>query len=162
MPGIRLTTADVLRSIVHLLDGAARLDDETRPAVLVRIDRLPESPADDVQFSLRPLPDGVHPIVVLDGFVAPPEWAGIGVVARGRVTQEDDVGVTRSDAGRATVVAVVARDGTRVSGLRMRDGPLLVDVAEPGDPVVGELSLALCRALGVPCAVAGEPEGAHE
>jgi hypothetical protein len=159
MPETRLTTADTLQSIVHLLDQSARLDDNNRSAILVRVDRLPEGPDDEVQFSLKPLPPGMHPLEVLDGFIAPLDWAAVGVVARGKVRQLDDVGGPGTAPQQGTVVAIVARDGTRVGGIRVGDGPLLLDVAGPNDPVYGEIALALCRAVGVP-AVAGKPEGA--
>jgi hypothetical protein len=159
MPETRLTTADTLQSIVHLLDQSARLNEHDRSAVLVRIDRLPDGPDDDVQFALKPLPPGMHPLMVLDGFIAPPDWAAIGVVARGKVRRLDDVGGPGGVPERGTVIAIVARDGIRVDGIRVGTGPLLINVAGPNDPVHGEIALALCRAVGVP-AVAGKPEGA--
>lgn len=160
MPGCRLSTADVVRDIVNLLDRAA---DQTpisaSQAVIVRLDRLPQTAADDVQFALKRLPPGVHPMAYLDGFVAPPTWAGIGIIAHGRARSVDD---PAAGMGRARVVSVLTRDGMLGSLLHLDGGQPQVTVEPVGTGVVGELPLALCRALGVPftrTARAGVPEG---
>lgn len=161
MPGTRLTTADAVRSIINLLDRAAEEGASSSAAVLVRVDRLPTTPEEELAFSLRRLPEGLHPMAVLDGFVAPPAWAGMGVIAAGRVHKMDEPGVDR---GRGRVILVLARDGTLGSALRVIGGPVRVDVRPVStvNGVFGDLPLALCRALGVPCTVPGgpgEPEG---
>jgi hypothetical protein len=126
----------------------------------VRIDRLAQGPGDEVQFALRRLAPGVHPLSVLSGYVAEPGCAGLGVMAEGQAyaldgPEPDGAGWAE---GRVRVVELVARDGTRVSTVRARHGPLLVDRAGPVGPDDGEITLALCRALGVPlvggCSVA--------
>lgn len=160
MPGCRLSTEDIVRDLVTLIDRAA---DHTvigpQQAVLVRIDRLPPTADDEVQFSLKRLPPGVHPLAVLSGFVAPPTWAGIGIVASGRARSLDDPSQV---VGRARVVTVVTRDGTTASALRVEGLDPHIDVGKAGTGVLGEIPLALCRAIGVPCRGApgdGEPEG---
>jgi len=161
MPGTRLTTADAVRSIINLLDSAAESGPSSSAAVLVRIDRIPTTPDEELVFSVRRLPAGLHPMAVLDGFVAPPAWAGIGVIAVGRVHKMDEPDVDR---GRGRVILVLTRDGTLGSALRVIGGPVHVDVRPVAtvNGVFGELPLALCRSLGVPFATAGgpgEPEG---
>ncbi|MDQ1444944.1 MAG: hypothetical protein QOI20_1408 [Acidimicrobiaceae bacterium] len=153
MPVTRPTTAEVLRAIIDLLDEAAAAENASAPAALVRIDRLPATADDEVQFSLQRLEPGQHPLAVLRGFVAPPTWAGIGVVAGGRCQSMDDP----SRVGRARVIVVLARDGTMASGLRVDGDPMVVDVAPAGGTVIGDIPLALCRALGVPVVTGPTP-----
>lgn len=149
MPGTRLTTADGVRSIINLLVKAVEQEPSSSAAVLVRIDRLPTTPDDELGFSLRPLEPGMHPMAVLDGFVAPPAWAGIGLIAAGRVVSMDEPG---ADRGRGRVVIALARDGTLGSALCRDDGSVHVEVGSAtAGGVIGGLPLALCRALGVPC-----------
>ena len=154
---------DVLRAIIHLLDAALERGGWHRPAVLVHLRALPQSPTDSVDIGLKPLPAGVHPRVALDGLVAPPDWQVLGVVAEG---QAYDTGPPPGEdgppvpAGRVRVIELLARDGTRLSAVRPQDGELVV--IEPGgtEPVAGEITVALCRALGVPV-VGGRLAGAH-
>lgn len=160
MPGCRLSTTDVVRDIVNLLDRAAEQTPITaQQAVVVRIDRLPSTPEDEVQFSLKRLPPGVHPLAFLEGFVAPPTWAGIGVIAHGRARQLDD---PEQVVGRARVISVLTRDGTLGSSLHLEGAEPHVTVERAGTSVVGEIPLALCRSLGIPCTStpgARAPEG---
>lgn len=158
MPGTRLTTADAVRSIINLLVQAAQREPSSSAAVLVRIDRLPTTPDDELRFSLRPLEPGMHPMAVLDGFVAPPAWAGIGLIAAGRLVSMDEPG---DDRGRGRVVLALARDGTLGSALCRDDGSVHVTVGPSASSgVIGGLPLALCRVLGVPCTPdPGEPSG---
>jgi hypothetical protein len=145
MPTSPPSTADVLRSIATLLDDAAAHPDWDGQAVLVRVDCLPRGPDDPVELAAKPLPPGVHPLAVLDGYVAEPACTVLGVLAEGQAWHVDD-----GPSGRARVVELVARDGTRVSAVRLGDGPLQVEDLTGSDAPVGEVTQALCRALGVP------------
>lgn len=147
------STADVLRSIAHLLDAAAQEDGWHRPAQLVRVEALPRAPGDSVEFGVKPLAPGVHPLAVLEGFVAPVLWAGLGVVAEGRAWS---TGPGQHAAGRMRIIELLARDGARVTAVRARNGAgarggeLTVEVWPSTSRVEGAIPLALCRALGVP------------
>jgi hypothetical protein len=136
-----------------LADVLARLDADRAaagwggPAWLVEL----RAPADYVTHPLAP---GLHPLSVLDGFTAPPEWDGIGVVCEG---QARALPPGRRRVGRALVMQLVARDGTTAAGLRLRGRPLQVATGTPGGavmgalggPAVGPLPLALRRTLGL-------------
>jgi hypothetical protein len=154
------TPAVALRSIAHILDASAERRGWHRPAQLVRIDVLPRSPDEAVQFAVRELPPGVHPLAVLDGYVVEPASVGLGVVAEGRAFSLDDppAQVPARPPGRARpprrvrvrVVELATRDGTRVSGIRWRGGPFSVEEQSPDALVAGEITMAIYRALGVP------------
>lgn len=149
MPGLRLTTADAVRSLINLLVQAVQREASSSAAALVRIDRLPTTPDEELLFSLRKLEPGMHPMAVLDGFVAPPAWAGIGLIAAGRLQSVDEPDGAR---GRGRVILVLARDGVLGSAL-CQDDQVHVSVGPvSAGALVGDLALALCRALGVPCA----------
>jgi hypothetical protein len=164
MPVIRLTTADVLRSIVCLLDESFGEPSDSHPhdpnphnsagAVLVRLEQMPTDLDEAFDLGLKHLEPGMHPLALLDGFIAPAGWAALGVMAEGRVYRVDD---PEAPPGRGRATAVVARDGTRVSALRLPGRALEVDVSEPTQPVMGDIPLALCRALGVPVVVGAGP-----
>jgi hypothetical protein len=145
MPTSPPSTADVLRSIVTLLDDAAARPGWDGRAAIVRVECLPRRPDDPIDLAVKPLPPGVHPLAVLAGFVAEPACAALGVLAEGQAWHVED-----GPSGRARVVELVARDGTRVSAVRLGDGPLQLDDSSDSDAPVGEVTQALCRALGVP------------
>jgi hypothetical protein len=157
MPHLPPAVADVLRSIAHVLDAVAERAGWHRPAQLVRIDALPCSPDEQVQFAVQPLPPGVHPLTVLAGYIADPACVGLGVVAEGRA-YDPEAAAGRGSLGTVRVVELVARDGTRVSALRRRHGELRVEAPPPTAPA-GELTQALARALGVTL-VDGRPAAA--
>jgi hypothetical protein len=144
------SAADVLRSIAHILARSADAAGWHQPAQLVRIDALPSGPADAVQFALHPLAPGVHPLAALDGFVADAADAGLGVVAEGEAYAVDGPGRARGPTKRVRVIELLLRDGTRVSALQPRGGALVVEGPPQTESVAGEITLALCRALGVP------------
>lgn len=139
------SAAEALRAIAVILESAAHGEGWAQPATLVRIDSLPREPSDHLEFALRKLEPGVHPLAVIDGLVAEPPCMGLGVVVEG-----ESFDFAGEPAGRVRVVDLLLRDGTRVSGLRKRDGPFEVEVAQPDAPVDGEIPRALCRALGIP------------
>jgi len=155
MSDLAPATAVVLRSIAHILDAAAQREGWHRPARLVRIDGLPRGPEDDVRLAVRTLPPGVHPLAALHGYVVEPGVFGLGVVAEGRAY--DGEGRRR---GRARAVELAARDGTRVSGMRLRGSAFSLEEQGPEAPVVGEISRALYRALGVAIGPAPAEAGA--
>jgi hypothetical protein len=146
---------DVLRAVIHLLDAACERGGWHRPALLVHLGALPQGLNDAIDIGLKPLPDGVHPLVALDGLVAPPQWQVLGVVAEGRAFAFGPPGPPGDEGppvptGRVRVIELLARDGTRLSAVRPQDGELVVIEADGTEPVAGEITLALCRALGVP------------
>jgi hypothetical protein len=144
------SAADVLRSIAHIIDRSAEAAGWHQAARLVRIDSLPTGPADAIQFALQPLAPGVHPLAVLSGYLADAADAGLGVIAEGHAFPLDDPERARGPTSRVRVIELVLRDGTRVTALRHRNGALHVEGPPQTEQVEGEITLALCRALGVP------------
>ncbi|HZQ26828.1 MAG TPA: hypothetical protein VFA94_03925 [Acidimicrobiales bacterium] len=149
------TTEEALLELLTRLDSVREEFGWGAPAWLVEI-VLPADggggigEADGTGPALCILPPGLHPLVALDGFVAPPEWGGIGVVCEG-ATRDLATG-RRNEGDRARVIHLVARDGTTVNGLRQRGQPLHVTV---GSGVEGDIPAALRRALGLPAASGG-------
>lgn len=103
--------------------------------VLVHVAPRPDGP----DIAVLPL-DGLAPAEVLLGFVAPPDWAVLGVATTGWARMLDQP----SRRTRAEIVVLVVRDG-RVVG-RVRHGDQLI--TEP--PACGITLDCLQRALGLP------------
>jgi hypothetical protein len=159
-------TEDALLDLVARLDAVREELGWGESAWLVEV-ALPEDPPPDDQPTREPggatvdedaddgpalciLPPGMHPLVALDGLLAPPEWDGIGVVCEGATR---DLGTGRRNPGdRARVIHLVARDGTTVNGLRQRGQALHMTV---GGGVEGDIPVALRRALGLPVVPGG-------
>ena len=57
---------------------------------------------DHIELGLLPL-DGLHPSELLDGFVAPPEWAALGLVTRGWASPMDGMRPSQHPARRRIV-----------------------------------------------------------
>ena len=111
-----------------------------------------------------------HPADLLRGFVAPPEWWAIGVIASGRahavppdlVGPEPDVpGVATgpaSEPGPVRLVHLVTRNGHSALALRYRRTGA-VTVHHSTEPVPGDLADVCRRTLGLATAPAEHPVG---
>lgn len=122
--------ADVLAALVRVADEA--LDDD---AVLRVHDTAPAAGS----LAWTPL-EGVHPLDVLLGAVAPPHWRAIGVRARGIAAGPD---------GTDDVVVTLLVDRSGAAASTMRRGDAVVPL--PGRPD-GMVADACRRALGLPTA----------
>lgn len=120
-----------LRSLVDAVDEALWSRGEADAALL----RL----GDSGELAMRPL-DGDHPLDVLLGFVAPPEWAALGVAARGTGHALDG----DRPPERVHVTMLIARSGTSAGVLRRGDR-----ATHLGDPPDGLVADACRRALGL-------------
>jgi hypothetical protein len=131
--------AELLEFLVRELDddyesGTGRVP---LPALL-RLDGVDvATAAGGVDLHAKPL-DG-HPVDVLTGFTAPPEWFGIGVAVTGW-SHEDG----RRD--RARITTLICRDGNEIGGLRVT-GQALRIIHDHG---VGPVPDTLRRVLGLP------------
>jgi hypothetical protein len=146
-PPCKAKVPAVLRSVHPSLDGAflnaladslGRAIADNGGGVLVHVVARPAGP--DV--GILPL-DGLAPIDVLLGAVAPEDWAVLGVATGGWARSLDQPARCRV---RAEVVVLVVRDG-RVVG-RVRQGGQVI--TEP--PASGVSLDCLQRALGLPTA----------
>jgi hypothetical protein len=111
-----------------------------------------------------------HPADLLRGFVAPPEWWAIGVIASGRAhavppdlvgPEPDAPGVAMgpaSEPGPVRLVHLVTRNGHSALALRHRRTGA-VTVHQSTDPVPGDLADVCRRTLGLATAPAEHPVG---
>ena len=128
--------------LVALATGAdAELAEHRIDGALIRV-------APDGTLSWRSL-HGAHPLQVLVGFVAPPEWAAIGVSNAGWAHPLDATGRPRRrpDAPSVQVTVLFSRSGVAVGVLRKGAG-----VSELPDPPEGVVADACRRALVLPTA----------
>ena len=127
---VALATAADAELAEHRIDGA-----------LIRV-------APDGTLSWRSL-HGAHPLQVLVGFVAPPEWAAIGVSNAGWAHPLDATGRPRRrpDAPSVQVTVLFSRSGVAAGVLRKAAG-----VSELPDPPEGVVADACRRALVLPTA----------
>ena len=108
--------ADLLRFLITKLDEGDH-DAGPLPALLLRLDGADVACAvDGVDLHVKALDR--HPVQVLAGFTAPPEWFGIGVLTGGWAHEP---GVERR---RTRIISFVCRDGTELAGVRIGDGNL--------------------------------------
>ena len=130
-PGLAaLATAADAELAEHRIDGA-----------LIRV-------APDGTLSWRSL-HGAHPLQVLVGFVAPPEWAAIGVSNAGWAHPLDATGRPRRrpDAPSVQVTVLFSRSGVAAGVLRK--GAVVSELPDPPEGVVAD---ACRRALVLPTA----------
>jgi hypothetical protein len=93
--------------------------------------------------------DGAHPLERLLRFVAPPEWAAVGVSSTGWAHPVDASGRPRPGTGSSQVRVTVLIDRSGAAGGVLHDGDDVTDLPEPPQGVVAD---ACRRALGVPTA----------
>jgi hypothetical protein len=93
--------------------------------------------------------DGAHPLERLLRFVAPPEWAAIGVSSTGWAHPVDAGGRPRPVAGSPRVRVTVLIDRSGAAGGVLHDGDDVTGLPEPPQGVVAD---ACRRALGLPTA----------
>jgi hypothetical protein len=93
--------------------------------------------------------DGAHPLERLLRFVAPPEWAAVGVSSTGWAHPVDASGRPRPGTGSPEVRVTVLIDRSGAAGGVLHDGDDVTDLPEPPQGVVAD---ACRRALGVPTA----------
>jgi hypothetical protein len=127
-----------LRLIVDAVDEALWSSGSTDAVLL----RLGGSTGDTGELATRPL-DGAHPLDALLGFVAPPEWAALGVAAPGTGHALDG----DRPPERVHVTMLIARSGASAGVLRRGDRATRL-----GDPPQGLVADACRRALGLPTA----------
>jgi hypothetical protein len=123
-----------LRSLVGEVDVALWSRGEA-DTVLLRV-------VEPGELAIRPL-DGAHPLDVLLGFVAPAEWAALGVAAPGTGHALDG----DQPPERVHVTMLIARSSASAGVLRRGDR-----VTPLGDPPQGLVADACRRALGLPTA----------
>jgi hypothetical protein len=153
------SVADVLRAIVSILDLAANQSGWNQPAQLINLGAFPDDVEAAFDLGVKPLPKGMHPLAALDGFIAPLTWQALGVVAEGKAYSTEPAPPGRPpETMRARVIELVARDGSRVSALRLQQDGAELQIHEPPpyEPIAGGITAALYRALGVPI-VGGRP-----
>jgi hypothetical protein len=98
---------------------------------------------DGLDLGVLPL-DGLHPLDLLDGAVAPPGWLALGLVSRGWASPWDGSRPSRHPARVPVVATVLAdRSGRFVGRVVASDGTVLLDEA----PTEGEVPAALLAAL---------------
>lgn len=97
----------------------------------------------DLDLGLLPL-DGLHPLDLLEGTVAPPAWLALGLVSRGWASPWDGTRPSHHPS-RVPVVATVLADraGRFVGRVVAEDGTVIVDEA----PSEGAVAAALLAAL---------------
>jgi hypothetical protein len=93
--GTRMSTTIELEPWLEILEAALPV---TQNGALVRLGAVDD--AGEIELGVLPL-DGLHPAELLDGFVAPDEWAAIGLVARGWASPPGDVRPSSHPARRA-------------------------------------------------------------
>ena len=133
--------------LVALATGAdAELAEHRIDGALIRV-------APDGTLSWRSL-HGAHPLQVLVGFVAPPEWAAIGVSSAGWAHPLDATGRARRrpDAPSVQVTVLFGRSGVAVGVLRKGDG---CDASCPTRPRASWPTLAAGRSCCPPAPPAG-------
>jgi hypothetical protein len=102
--------------------------------------------AGEIELALRPV--GGHPIDELAGFVAPPEWSALGVVAPGRAHAFGD---RSPPPDRVVISHLVGRDGSSAWICEPLDGPASEGAADGLDDAGrGRIDDALRRGLGLP------------
>jgi hypothetical protein len=134
------TPALTLRSLVDEVDATLWSRGEADAALVRVVD--PGQAGEPGELAVRPLDDD-HPLDVLLGFAAPPEWAALGVAAPGTGHALDG----DQPPERVHVTMLIARSGASAGVLRRGDR------ATPlGDPPQGLVADACRRALGLPTA----------
>lgn len=123
------------------------------PAHLLRVVERAGS-SGTVELGLLPLEPGQHPIEVMAGFLAPPEWQAVGVVTAGRSHQIED--------GKPRLASEGERRPIRLTFLLDRGGHSISLVTPLGvtsearralhEPPDGALADACRRVLGLPTA----------
>lgn len=99
--------AELLRFLVRELDEAYESGEEpVAPPALLRLDGADVATAvGGIDLHVKAMPGG-HPLDVLGGFTAPPEWFGFGLVIGG---WSDEVG---HEGARVRLIWLMARDGS--------------------------------------------------
>ena len=99
---------------------------------------------DDIELGVLPL-DGLHPTELLDGFVAPPEWAALGFITRGWASPMDGVRPSQHPARRRIVGTILLdRLGNTAGRIIDERGDVVIDHPPPE----GEVPRLLRSALG--------------
>lgn len=133
---------EAIENLVRAFDEGLG-EDMSGPAHLLRF----EVREDGVDFGVKALAAGQHPLDELLGLVAPDEWHALGTVSHGWATKFTNQRPSRAaDRERIRAVHVCGRDGTEVGGYRMATGELELQ----DTPAVGTIPDALRRAVGLP------------
>jgi len=134
--------AELLRFLVHRIDEQIESGEASiTPPALLRLDGADVATAVD-GIDIRSTPLEGHPVDVLTGFTAPPEWFGVGVLTGGWLRHFD----APRDGTRMRMVALVCRDGTELAGIRVAGGELELMESR----AVGVMADTLRRVLELP------------
>lgn len=138
------SVAELLSFVVRRLDEDIESGrSSVQPPALLRLDGAEVACAvGGVALHVKPL-DG-HPAQVLAGFIAPPEWFGVGVLVTG--WQHDLTG--QREKVRARITTIVCRDGSAVDAVRTDADGLRLTEGE----AEGLVPDTLRRVLGMPTA----------
>jgi hypothetical protein len=104
--------AELLRFLVRELDEAYESGQEpVAPPALLRLDGADVATAvGGIDLHVKPMAAG-HPLDVLGGFTAPPEWFGFGIVSGGWSEEPGHEGA------RVRLTWLMTRDGTETTGV---------------------------------------------
>ena len=137
--------AALLHFLVRKLDESYEAGEgPVPPPALLRLDGADVATAvDGIDLHVKPL-EG-HPVQVLSGFTAPPEWFGIGVVTGGWATEP---GIERC---KVRLTSLLCRDGSELTAVRQAGEELRLIESRGEGPVPDTLR----RVLGLPTAPPG-------
>lgn len=135
--------SELLEFLVRRLDEEYESGTSSVPLpALLRLDGAEVATAvGGVSLHNKPL-DG-HPVAVLTGFTAPPEWFGIGVVVTGWSHEH-------GERHRARITTMLCRDGSEIGGIRVSGRDLQVIHEHAVGPVADTLRRVLDLATPPP------------
>jgi len=99
--------------------------------------------ADDFELLIQVLPEGMHPIEMLDSFIAPMNWVGIGVIAFGWASPPCDRPSQHAERKRVRCTTFVWRDGDITSTAALDDGTVIDQPGTGG--VINAMTECLAR-----------------
>lgn len=151
-------TTDQLCALAEMVERSLA-DDFDGPHAFVRVSEVDDSDdPNEVEFGIKYLDAGEHPVDVLLGFVAPEEWTVFGTVTFGWAAPLDGLRPSKHPKrSRVRAVQLIARDGTEAAVMRAIDGDQVPLSSGRGPIAEGNVPDCIRRSLNLPTAAPDTP-----